>query len=429
MTFRSQQPLMRGGRRRWLVTITTIGPLAMLVGASGCAPRSEQALARPGAYRGANVLLVTIDTLRKDRVGAFGNRLGLTPTLDRLAAGGVRFTHAFSPAPMTLPAHASMLTGLLPRRHGIRNNTGFRLDERVPTLATALKGAGYRTGAFLGAFVLDGRFGLGRGFDDYDDRFPRADRASFHYAQRRAADVVALAGDWILGPGASSSAPWFAWVHLFDPHAPYDAPPEFRAGRAAYDAEVAYADAMLGRLLDRLRSAHALDRTVVVVTADHGESLGEHGELTHGLFAYDATLAVPLILYAPSMTARTVEAPVSHTDLLPTILDLLGLGLPAPVDGWSLVRVPAADRPLYFEAMDASLTRGWAPLRGVVQDGWKYIDLPDEELYDLTADPHELHNRIGHDPHRDVLKRALESADSPETAAPRVALGADAAAR
>ena len=270
------------------------------------------------------MLLITIDTLRQDRVGAYGSHNGLTPNIDRLAAAGIRFAHAFSPAPLTLPAHASILTGLLPRHHGIHSNTRFRLDQHVPTLATALKAAGYRTGAFVGAFVLDSRFGLNQGFDEYDDRLPRSERASFHFAERRAAEVVTAAGNWILSPPAAAGTPWFAWAHLFDPHAPYDAPLEYRAGRTPYDAEVAYADAMLGQLLARLKAAHALDTTLVVLTADHGESLGDHGEMTHGLFAYDSTLAVPLIVSGPSISPATVTAPVSHPDVTPTILDLLG---------------------------------------------------------------------------------------------------------
>jgi arylsulfatase A-like enzyme/tetratricopeptide (TPR) repeat protein len=395
--------------------------------AAACSPPAGLALA-PGSLRGANVLLVTIDTLRQDRIGAYGNPNQLTPTIDRLAAGGVRVAHAFTTAPLTLPAHASILTGLLPRRHGIHNNTSFRLDDRAPTLASALAGAGYRTGAFVGAFVLDARFGLNRGFGEYDDHLPRGDRASFHYAERRAADVVRLAGDWILRPSAGS-APWFAWVHLFDPHAPYDAPPEYRAGRAPYDAEVAYADAMLGALLARLQQARALDRTLVVVTADHGESLGEHGETTHGLFAYDATLAVPLVFSAPALPARTIDVPTSHVDLMPTILDLVGVDVGADLDGVSLARAPAADRVVQFEALDASITRGWAPLVGIVQRGWKYIDLPEPELYDLVSDPHEQRNLVDRDPHAEVLRRLIKTTAGAEGAAPRVALDAEAAGR
>ena len=305
------------------------------------------------ALGGSNVLLVTIDTLRRDRVGAYGNTAGLTPTLDGLAAAGLRYAHAFSHAPMTLPAHASILTGRTPVRHGVRNNGGFRLADDVPTLATVLRGAGYRTGAFVGAFVLDARYGLSRGFDNYDDRYPQRGETSFDFAERRAADVVQAAGDWILSMPPAS--PWLAWVHLFDPHAPYDAPAEDRAGRAPYDAEVAYADAMIGRLLERLRAGHALDHTVIVVTADHGESLGDHGEATHGLFAYEPTLAVPLIVGGQGVGPGVVDGAVGHADILPTLCDLLGIAAPSGLDGRSLIASPGPDRLVYFEALDASL--------------------------------------------------------------------------
>jgi len=403
--------------------------LLVAIGASACGRVPDRSLASPGALRGANVLLITIDTLRQDRLGAFGSTSGLTPNLDALAARGVRYSEAFTPAPLTLPAHASILTGLLPRRHGIHNNTSFRLDERVPTLPAILRQHDYRTGAFVGAFVLDGRFGLSRGFDEYDDRLPPADRATFHSAERRGEVVVAHAGDWILRADAAARKPWLAWLHLFDPHAPYDAPAEYRQGRLPYDAEVAYTDAMIGRLLQRLQQAHALDRTLVIVTADHGESLGEHGETTHGLFAYNATLAVPLLMAAPVLGHNDVDLPVSHVDLAPTILDLLGLDVPAGLDGQSLARSPRPDRALFFEALDASITRGWAPLVGVVQNGWKYIDLPEPELYDLSHDPHEQTNRGDADAHAEPLRRALRAAAPAAAARSTVALDADATAR
>jgi arylsulfatase A-like enzyme/Flp pilus assembly protein TadD len=412
-------------RSKTLAGLSVIATLA----AVACSRSAETGLGASGSLRGANVLLITIDTLRQDRVGAYGNRSGLTPNIDRIAAGGVRYAHAYSPAPLTLPAHASILTGLLPTRHGIHNNTRFRLDDRVPTLAGIARGAGYRTGAFVGAFVLDGRFGLNRGFDEYDDRLPHDGRASFHFAERRASDVVAAAGTWILQPAAAGGTPWLAWVHLFDPHAPYDAPAEYRVGRTPYDAEVAYADAMVGRLLEQLQAAHALDRTLIVVTADHGESLGEHGEMTHGLFAYNSTLAVPLAVKGPTIAPATVEAPVLHTDITPTILDLIGLTIPGQMDGQSLVHPPSRERALYFEALDAALTRGWAPLRGIVQGDWKYIDLPDAELYDVATDPGELQNRSDRDPHADPLKRALTRLSTKEATAPAVALEPDAAGR
>ena len=416
---------MSTGKRKWLACVVVV-----LGAAAACVGRPDQPLGSAGDWRGANVLLITIDTLRKDRVGAFGNRDGLTPHLDRLAMKGVRYTSAFSHAPMTLPAHTSLLTGLLPSHHGVRNNTGFRLNDRIPTLTTRLKAAGYRTGAFIGAFVLDGRFGLGRGFDEYDDRFAVDDHRSFHFAQRRAADVVRRAEHWILAPDTPTPAsPWFAWVHLFDPHAPYDAPDEYRTGRSPYDAEVAYTDAMIGQLLSRLENARALERTIIVATADHGESLGEHGETTHGLFAYGATIAVPLIISAPSLRPGAVDAPVGHADLAPTLLDLVGVPVAESMDGQSLVHTPPEDRPLYFEALDASLTRGWAPLRGLIRGRWKLIDLPDPELYDLADDPGELRNRIADASHRDTLTRALQRLSGPEASAPRVPMDAETAAR
>jgi arylsulfatase A-like enzyme/Flp pilus assembly protein TadD len=424
-----------GLSRAFVAWATAVGLLALV--SCGRAGGAAAPALRSGQLERANVLLVTIDTLRRDRLGTYGGAAGLTPVLDRLAAQGIRYSRAFSHVPMTLPAHTSIMTGLTPRRHGVHNNTTFRLDARVPTLATTLKGAGYRTGAFVGAFVLDARFGLNQGFDEYDDRLPHREGAAFHFAERRAADVVKAAGDWILelAPGAERPAPgaprspWFAWVHLFDPHAPYDAPAEYRAGRTPYDAEVAYVDATIGRFLDRLRAARALDRTLVVVTADHGESLGDHGESTHGLFAYDSTIAVPLVVAGDGIPPGRVDAPVGHADIAPTILDLVGIPAPDGVEGQSLVRPPAPDRAIYFEALDAALSRGWAPLVGLVQDGWKYIDLPEPELYDLFDDPGETRNRFGQDPRGERLRRAVAGPDLTRGGAASAPLDAEAAAR
>jgi arylsulfatase A-like enzyme/Flp pilus assembly protein TadD len=406
----------------------------------------------PGSAAGSNVLLITIDTLRADRVGAYGNPSGLTPTLDRLAGSGLRFDAAFTPVPMTLPAHASILTGLEPFTHGIRNNTAFRLGE-TPTLATMLKKAGYRTGAFVGAFVLNARFGLNRGFDEYDDRCGHGgDAAEFHVAERPAERVIQPATEWILRPasatdpapvsaattGGSSQGrrPWFAWVHLYDPHAPYQAPPEYRRGRSPYDAEVAYTDAMIGRSLDELRAAGQLDRTIVMVVGDHGEALGEHGESSHGLFAYGSTLRVPMIVSAPGIRAHVVRKPVAHVDLVPTVLDLLGMPIPSGLDGRSLLGADDGtgdSRAFYFEALDANLTRGWAPLVGVMVDGWKYIDLPIPELYDLEHDPDEAHNLAARDQDRlRVLQARLKGiagSRKPASGAARAATDAETTRR
>jgi arylsulfatase A-like enzyme/Flp pilus assembly protein TadD len=371
-----------------------------------------------GALRGFNLLLVTVDTLRADVIGAYGGPPGLTPELDRLAAAGVRFSSAYAHAPMTLPSHASILTGEYPFRHGVRDNGTFRLDGTRVTLAEALRDAGYRTAAFVGAFVLDVRFGLSQGFDRYDDYYDdQGDAAGFHFAERRAAEVLEPAADWI----QEGDGPWFAWVHLFDPHAPYAPPAPYLEGRRErpYEGEVAYVDATLGHFLEGLEP-EVLERTLLVFTSDHGESLGEHGEQTHGAFAYNSTLHVPLIVWAGSgITAAVEDAPVGHVDVVPTVLDLLGLPALASVQGTSLVGSitaaadgldgsPAADdaappaaeaggprddgRALYFEALNGYFTQNLAPLAGVIAGGYKLIDLPVPELYDLSIDPQERYN-------------------------------------
>jgi arylsulfatase A-like enzyme/Tfp pilus assembly protein PilF len=415
---------------------------------------------RTGALRGSNVLLVTIDTLRADRLGSYGGG-SLTPTLDALAARGVRFTQAHAHAPLTLPAHTSIMTGLIPPTHGVHNNGSTALAPSVPTLATILHDAGYRTGAFVGAFVLDARFGLSRGFDTYDDRVGGdTGPITFAFAERSADRVTQLAGEWILTGGLGQTSPqapvpspqspspqsrasspepraptpWFAWIHLFDPHAPYHAPEQRVAN--PYDNEVAFADAQLGRLVDRLRAAGQLDSTLIVVLADHGESLGEHGEKTHGLFAYEATLHIPLIIAAPALHVAVVETPVGQADVLPTVVDLLGLPAPARIEGQSLAPSirgePLVDRAIYFEALDAYLTRNWAPLTGVVAGGWKFIDLPDPELYDLSHDRGETRNVIRSEASRAATlgqKLTAWAKPSAQTAAARPPLDADAAAR
>lgn len=389
--------------------------LAWLVLGAGCS--APAGLLTSGAARGRNVLLLTIDTLRRDRVGAYGHRGGLTPTLDRLAADGVRFTAATSHVPLTLPAHASVLTGRVPPHHGLRVNGAARLGDDVPSLATVLHDHGYRTGAFVGAFVLDRRYGLARGFDTYDDRYPQASIGrTFGFAERRGDAVVEAAGAWI--DAQTTGAPWFAWVHLYDPHAPYEAPAAFANGRTPYDGEVAYADAMVGRLLARVQSAGHRDDTLIVVTADHGESLGAHGESTHGLFAYDETLAVPLLLRGPGVGRGAIDGPVGHDDILPTVLDLAGVPAPAGVDGVAASRGLPADRAVYFEALEAHLTRDWAPLTGVIDGRWKYIDLPAAELYDRQRDAAEHRNLAASETGRVT---ALDRARRPFLQAPTTA--------
>jgi len=387
--------------RAWLAFIVLV--LLVAGGAAWMLLRGGGAPLRQGACTGCNVLLITIDTLRSDRVGAFGGPANLTPTLDRLAASGLRFTRAFSAAPLTLPAHTSILTAVSPPIHGIRTNGLFRLGANLPTLATILKAAGYRTGAFVGAFVLDARFGLNRGFDVYDDRYGEKHAGGdTDDAERRAEEVIKPATAWISGnhipnPDSQIPNPWFAWVHLYDPHEPYRAQEPYASQYMPYLAEVAYTDAMIGRMLADLETAHQLDRTLVVVAADHGESLGEHSERSHGVFAYDATLRVPWIVWAGSrLRGQAWDGVARLIDLAPTTLDLIGVAHPATFEGRSLIPAIAAGEdaspPAYFEAMDANLTRNWAPLSGVVAGHEKLIDLPIPELYDLNEDPGETRN-------------------------------------
>jgi arylsulfatase A-like enzyme/Flp pilus assembly protein TadD len=412
--------------RRWagfsaLIILTGAGVLFVLT-------RSRSpALPDRGSLGDANVLLITIDTLRADRLGSYGGRVP-TPTLDALAGRGLRFTRAYAHAPMTLPSHASILTGLTPPGHGVRNNGSFTLAGSHRTLATMLKSAGYRTGAFVGSFVLDARFGLSQGFDVYDDYYGEGSGLlDFGFVQRRAPDVLRAAEHFILPP----TTKYFAWVHLFDPHTPYDAP--VHRVDDPYDNEIAYTDAQLGSFLHRLSASGALDRTLIVVTADHGEGVGDHGEDTHGLFAYEPTLHVPLIVLGPGIQAAVSEAWVSHVDVVPTVMDLLGLEVPGTVQGRSLVARGDRDRPIYFEALDANLTRNWAPLTGVIAGGWKYVELPIPELFDLVSDGGETENRAQQDETRAramaaQLKDASRTLQASSAAAPAPS-DPDAAAR
>jgi len=352
---------------------------------------------------GLSVLLVSIDTLRADALGAYGRQGAETPWIDRLASEGVRFETVRAHNVVTLPSHANMLSGRLPFEHGVRDNTGFRFPKDVPTLATLLRERGYRTGAFVSAFVLDSRFGLDRGFDVYDDLLGGAEaRAEFLVPERHAPLTVAAASKWLEAQG---EAPRLVFLHLYEPHFPYE-PPEPQRARFAgepYHGEVSAADAALAPLLGPILDGREKNRWLVVLTSDHGESLGEHGEMTHGIFAYEASLRVPLILHAPGLLRpRVVTTPVGQVDLLPTLLDALGLPAPEGLSGrslWPLAfgqsRTPA---PAYFEALSSSLNRGWAPLHGVIDGSLKYVDLPLPELYDLGRDPAEASNLVARRP-------------------------------
>jgi arylsulfatase A-like enzyme/Flp pilus assembly protein TadD len=387
------------------------------------------------------VLLVTIDTLRSDRVDGFGGSPALMPRLSQIAKEGLRLTRAYASAPLTLPSHASILTATSPPIHGLRTNGLFRLGSAPPTLATVLKAAGYRTGAFVGSFVLDGRFGLNRGFDVYDDRMEgRRPGEAADSAERRAEDVIKPAADWILrnaiAPGIPAD-PWFAWVHLYDPHDPYRAPEPYASRLAPYDAEVAYTDAALARLIDELRVAGQLDRTLLTIVADHGESLGDHGERTHGVFVYDVTMRVPWILWAGTRLQGVSDRLVRTIDLAPTVLDLVGIARPDAFEGTSVVSTIGAKEeppPAYIEAMDANITRNWAPLTGIVRGAYKLIDLPVPELYDLAGDPGERVNLFAAQSERartlqSLLGAALQTFKTRGSSGERATLSADARQR
>ncbi len=396
MSTRATRPRLSPAGRRAILAVITVVTLVEGAIWGGILWRRAS---RPGPGAAAapvvNVLLITVDTLRADAVGAYGNARASTPWIDRLAAAGVRFDAAHAHNVVTLPSHANILSGRYPFVHGVRDNAGFRFPQTLDTLATLLKVRGYRTGAFVSAFPLETRFGLQRGFDEYDDQLSSAARPAFLEQERSGTETVARARAWLeREPGK----PTFCWVHLYEPHFPY-APPEPFASRFLdnpYAGDVAAADAAVGHLIEPLLQAGAAGRTLVVFTADHGESLDEHGEATHGIFAYEATLRVPLILYAPGTLAagvRTDEA--RHIDILPTVLHLLSAPVPRSLDGRDLLgpEPSGADGSRsYFEALSGALNRGWAPVRGVIDHGIKYIDLPIPELYDLRADPREGHN-------------------------------------
>jgi len=365
----------------------------------------------PAAFgAGTNLLLVTVDTLRPDRLGCYGSDRARTPAVDALAAKGALFERAFAHTPSTLPSHTNILLGLTPLFHGVSENSKARVSAAFLTLAEHLKKQKYATGAFIGAFPLDSRFGLDQGFDVYDDAFPSRPSAMGFAPERTADEVVAAAAAWI----SARTGPWFCWIHLWDPHAPYDPPEPFRSEYASdpYSGEVAFVDAQLAVLFESLRKGGQADRTLVVLTADHGESLGEHGELTHGYFAYNSTLHVPLIVAGPGVRPGRVGATVGHVDIFPTVCGLLGLPAPPALHGRSLVPLMNGGkdkpRPVYFESLEPYLNYGCAPLRGFIEDGTKYVDAPLPEVYDLGRDPQEASN-LASSTDVPALKRRLDA--------------------
>ena len=354
-----------------------------------------------GAARGMNVLLVTLDTTRADRLGCYGYDPADTPTIDSLAERGVLFEDAVTSVPLTLPSHATILTGLSPRDHGVRENGKYRLSDDNTTLAEVLGSHGYDTAAFIGCFVLDARFGLDQGFDTYDfEVTPEGSRPDMpDYNERSATAVTDAAIHWLEERGSRGpDAPFFIWVHYFDPHLPYRSPLEHTsrfAGRP-YDAEIAYADRELGRLLGRLETAGLRENTLIVAVGDHGEAFGEHDEPTHGMLLYEGTLRVPFIVSCDALfdrPHRISDRVVGLVDVRPTIEGLVGISSPDPCDGASLVEVPRESaRAIYIETLTPLSLAGWSPLYGLRAHRSKYILAPEREYYDLQADPTESVN-------------------------------------
>jgi len=370
-----------------------------------------------GGARPLNVLLISIDTLRADRLGSYGYARAQTPAIDALAARGLRFTHAATVAPLTLPAHASLLTGTFPTFHGVRDNGQFYVGDDQTTLAEVLKANNYRTGGFVGAFVLDRRWGIAQGFDTYFDDFDLSKyelAAGIDAAQRPGRDVVDRALEWLRQP---SGQPFFAWVHLYDPHFPYEAPDEIAARfprdvSGAYDAEVATADFEVARLVNWLRESRAADDTLVVVVGDHGESLGEHHEQQHGFFVYEATARIPLIIAGPGVSARVAPDQVRIADVMPTILDALHVAPPAAVQGTSLLPIARGERLELLALSESWYPRyhyGWSELTAVRDGRYTFIAAPRRELYDTQADPGDTHDLAAANPRlADALERALQ---------------------
>ena len=412
----------------WLVVLAR----RMSAGPAEIVQRSwaEKGVTRP------NVILISLDTTRADRLGCYGNADARTPALDSLARGGVLFSQAATPAPLTLPAHSSIMTGFYPTYHGVRLNGTTALSQTQTTLAEAFSQRGYQTGAFVGAFVLDGRWGLNQGFGTYDDQF---DLGKFKHidlaaVQRPANEVIDAALHWL---DARRNTPFFTWIHLYDAHSPYEPPEPFRTEFRSrglpglYDGEIAFADQQVGRVLAWLRTTGLDEQTVIVIVGDHGEGLGSHGEGTHGFFVYDYALHVPFIVASPidALHGVRVDSQVSLVDVFPTVLDLAGIDSKVKVHGRSLLPLmyqSAADVTYaYAESMSPGLQYGWSELHALRSPRYKFIQAPRAELYDLATDPGEgtnvlaQHPDIARDMSRELARLMAgtsENAPAPEEA-------------
>ncbi len=399
-------------RRFSISFLSTLRFTVVIALTAGCAafgqaaaPKPEQAkrqprlgVARPTAVK-PSVILITIDTLRADHVGCYGAQSGKTPTLDSLAHDGVVFERAISQVPLTWPSHAVILTGTYPFQNGVQDFTGQPLAEHFRTVAQAFQQAGYATGAVVSAFVLDRSWGLARGFDFYDDAFSAEtfEKKDIGLVDRRAGESVAHAINWLK---KTPQRPFFLWLHLYDPHSPYDPPEPYRTEYRShlYDGEIAYADHELGNLMAWLKRNHLYDSSLIVALSDHGESLGEHGEDEHGFFVYNATVHVPLIVKPPAgsgIAAGRRGDPVETTAVAPTLLQLAGVkdSIQAQIQSQALLgKSQAAKDPAYSETFYPFSSFGWSPLHALESERFHFIEAPKPELYDLESDPGETRN-------------------------------------
>jgi len=376
--------------------------------------------------RHPNLILITIDTLRADHVGAYGAAGGATPSLDALAAAGVRFDQVQTAVPLTGPSHATILTGQYPPSHGVRGNVVFTLGSKYPTLAALLKRQGYTTAAFVGAYPVAAAFGFNQGFDTFNEEFHEASVGD-PGAERRANEVADAALRWLDAYAKSDAAsqPFFTWLHFYDPHAPYTPPSPYKerfAGRP-YDGEIAFTDAQIGRVLDWLKSSGHDADTVVMALADHGEGLGDHRELMHAVLVYQSTMRVPLLMKGPGVPSRVVvPARVGTIDVAPTALGLLGFEADRSLVGRDLrplmTAQPVASSALYAESLFGRLNCHWATLRSSVKDDWKLILGSQPELYNLARDPGEAHDLARDEPAR-VQSMSIELQRSLQKMAPQ----------
>jgi len=344
-----------------------------------------------------NVLLITLDTTRADRIGCYGYELAETPNLDRLAAHGVRFVNTYCQVPLTLPSHCSILTGTYPLYHRVHNNGFYYLSSDFTTLPEVVKAHGFGTSAFVASFTVDSRFGVDQGVDVFNDDFQIQGVSKNFTSERKAADVVASFSDWL---DESHEQKFFSWIHFYDPHVPYNAPSPFKEKYAErpYDGEIAYMDHWVGKVLDKLKEHDLLENTLIIAAGDHGEALGEKNEVDHGLYIYDVTMRVPFIIYAPHHLPQglALDANVRLIDIMPTICDMLDLPVPEDVQGTTLLPWVSGrrnqDLPSYIETYMPREYYGWSELLGLIDGDWKYIKAPKPELYNLKSDPDENSN-------------------------------------